>query len=297
VILASSIALSILRLFTVTLGVDTPLLTGVFDYGGRTVVAGGLYALRIGGLAETAGLGLACLAALWTMRVVKPGLAVGILLWLSLCVGLSGGRSLTLGVAAAVLAYLIGPARSRRLRLAVGGAGVFISVLALAYVYGYATQIARILSLQGGLAQQDPARAEVFRILWGYFLSNPLIGKGIGVAGEGLSDAFVAQQVIAGGHSSYISMLGNFGIAGAFFFVVFTFDPLLRSLLHTRRAPSELTHSLVQGLMAFVLIQTTIRAFEYTVGGSGYQDPRMYLVAAVFVVVNSFVQEGKDDAS
>lgn len=295
VLLCASIALSVVRLITVTLAVDTPLLTGVFDYGGRTVVAGGLYALRIGGLAETAGLGLACLAGLWTMRVIKPGQAVGIMLWLLLCVGLSGGRSLTVGVAAAVMAYLLGPARGRRLRVVIGGALVFVAVIGLAYAYGYATQIVRILSLQGGIAQQDPARAEVFRILWGYFLANPLIGKGIGVAGEGLSDAFVAQQVIAGGHSSYVSMLGNFGLVGGFFFVVFTFDPLIRSLGYTRRAPAESTHSLVQGLMAFVLIQTAIRALEYTVGGSGYQDPRMYLVSAVFVVAGSYLMDGVDE--
>lgn len=297
VLLLSSIALSVLRLTTVTLGVDTPLLTGVFDYGGRTVVAGGLYALRIGGLAETAGLGLACLAALWTMRSVKPGVAVGLLLWLLICVGLSGGRSLTLGVGVALMAYLLGPARGSRLRVLMGGAVVFVSVLALTYIYGYATQIVRILSLEGGLAQQDPARAEVFRILWGYFLANPLIGKGIGVAGEALSDAFVAQQVVSGGHSSYVSMLGNFGLVGAYFLLIFTFDPLVRSLLHTRRAPAELTHSLVQGLMAFVLIQTSIRALEYTVGGSGYQDPRMYLVTAVFVVASAYALGEPDDSS
>jgi hypothetical protein len=291
-LLIASIALSVLRIITVTLAIDTPLLTGVFDYGGRTALAGGTLAFRMGGLAETAGLGLACLAALWTMRVVSPRVAVPVLLWLLVCVGLSGGRSLTLGVAAALFAYLVGPGRGRRLSVILGGLLVVGVALAVALSYGYASQIDRLLALEGGIEQQDPARAEIFRIMWGHFLANPLIGKGIGVAGEGLSDAFVAQQVVSGGHSSYVSMLGNFGLAGAFFLWMFVFDPIWRSLHHTRRAPLSQTHTWIQGVMTFVLVQAVIRSIEYVVGGSGYQDPRMHLMAAAFVVVAAAAARG-----
>jgi len=295
VLLAGCVALSVLRLVGVGLGVDTPLMTGVFDYGGRTRLESGVPVLRIGGLAEVATLGLACLAAVWTMRQIKPSTAIILLLWLLACVGLSGGRSLAIGVAFAVLAYLVGPARGRRLRVMVGGALVLGVIVFVAVRYGYSTQIVRILTLQGGIEQQDPARAQIFAILWGYFLENPFIGKGIGVAGEGLSDAFVAAQVVAGGHSSYMSMLGNFGLAGALFIATFVLDPVVRALAHTRRTIAEKIHGLPQGLMTLVLVHAVIKAFEYVAGGSGYRDPSMFIIAAVFVVALSLERRSVDE--
>lgn len=285
VLLVSSLVLAIVRVITFTLGVDTPLMSGVFDYGGRTALAGGAQALRIGGLAETAGLGMACIAALWTMRSIRPGVALPLLLVFLALAGLSGGRSFVVGAGFALFAYLLGPARGRRLVVVIAGAIAVALTVFVAVSYGYANQLARLMALQGGLQAQDPARAEIFRIQWANFLSNPLIGKGIGVVGEGLADSFIAAQVVAGGHASYISMMGNFGLVGLFFICVFALVPLWDSLMFTRRAPSDRTHTWIQGMMTFVLIQSVIRGLEYVVGGSGYQDPRMFLITAVFVVI------------
>jgi len=292
VLLVASIGLAVVRVFTVTIGVDTPLLAGVFDYGGRTALAGGALAFRIGGLAETAGLGLACVAALWTMRAIRPGVALSVLLVLLGLAGLSGGRSFAVGAGFALFAYLLGPARGRRIIVVISGAVAVAVTAAVAISYGYANQITRLLAFEGGLQEQDPARAEIFRIQWENFLSNPLIGKGIGVAGEGLSNSFVAAQVLAGGHASYISMMGNFGLIGLYFIVVFALVPLWDSLAFTRAALPEDAHTWIQGMMTFVLVQSVIRGFEYVVGGSGYQDPRMYLVTALFIVIAAAARGG-----
>lgn len=296
-LLVTSLLLALLRLISVGLDINTPLLAGVFDYGGETRLRDGTPFFRIGGLAETATLGLACLSALWAMRVIKPWSAALTALLLLALVGLSGGRSLAIGVAAALFVYFIGPARGRRMQVILSGAALAGITVFAALRYGYAAQIARILALEGGIAQQDPARAEIFNILWGYFLANPLVGKGIGVAAVGLSDSFVASQVVAGGHSSYMSMLGNFGLAGAFFLTIFLFDPIWRSLARTRAMPGGRVHSLAQGLMAFVLVQFVIRAFEYIVGGSGYRDPSLYIVTALFVVILGIGVDSEPDST
>lgn len=280
-----SAVLAVLRVFTGLSGIDTPLLGGVFDYGGRTSLAGGSYAFRIGGLAESAGLGLASLGALWIMRAVKPSAAVAFLLSFLVAAGLSGGRALTIGLIVAGFAYLVGPVRVGRLRVVIVSAVMLSLAWFTAVMYGFATQINRILALEGGIEQQDPARFKAISVLWQYFLDNPLIGKGIGVAGEGLVDQFVAAQVLAGGHSSYASILGNFGIIGGFFLASFTLVPLVSSFLSTRRTQTEEIHGLFHALMAFVAVQTIVRAIEYVVGGTGYNDPRMYLVTGLYVAV------------
>jgi hypothetical protein len=283
-LLAISLGLLGLRVASYLGEFDTPLVAGTFDYGVETVVSTAVTAARIGGFAEAAGLGLAALGGLWVLGAVRGRTTAALLLVLGAGVLFSGGRSFAVGVLIAAGLAVIVAQRGRRLIVAVSFLVASLAVGFVAGAYGLLGQVGRLLSVGTGLAVADPARYTIMGYMWRYFLENPILGKGIGTSTASLVDEFVVAQTTAGGHSSYWSMLGNFGIAGVVFLGIFLVVPLVGSFIRLRRARrSDASLGPAEGLLMVVLILGAIRTAEYVVSGNGYSDPRLYLSAALYI--------------
>lgn len=201
---------------------------------------------------------------------------------------LSGGRSVFLGLIFAVCVYEFVLIRRQTwsdiLLLAVTGwTGVTIAQSV------FPGQFARITSLAGGLAQQVPDRLVLYKVYWQGFLQSPILGQGIGFKPHMINFVpsllganyvpFFEQQLITGGHGTYLSMLYLFGVLGAavwfglFISVLIAFYKAAKSRLKERSSLG------LWARMGFLFVIGLLPA--YAVGGNGLNEPWFYLLSGV----------------
>jgi hypothetical protein len=289
IILFLSIILGISRIFSYFLQFNIPLVYGTYRYEITYLKTYSGMAHRIGGLSDCAVVGIPALLAL---RYRKP-FQIKHILFLSIfaaLIFLSGGRSASVGISAAVTVYAV---LIDRQKLTWFFSGIFLITLVFAWLIQFdvlSGQLSRLSAYKGGLQVQDPYRWKTFNYMWQSFLNNPLLGKGIGYSKLMISDDFVRDQLKSGGHGSYISILSTFGVGGLFFLVTMLFVSLFRafSVLIQKRIHSDtLNHYLV-----FMVLFLIIRSVENMVGGNGYSDMTLYLLAGSFVGLVQFQKKG-----
>lgn len=280
-ILVFSLILGMVRILSFYLGFDIPFVYGTFRF--EVNFFESLYsgmAFRIGGLSEAAGAGIAALLALqYKKRYKIKHLTIAFIF--AIFVILSGGRAFFVGtmIALAVYAFLID---HRKLAyLFVTSCVIVIGFGWLSHIDLFHGQINRLLALKGGLKHQTPYRWLAYIYMWDIFLEQPVFGKGIGFTTIlPRSSNFIIDQLKAGGHGSYISIMSTFGIGGIFFLCTFLFYPLIQSIkILTGKKFIDPT---LNPALVFLMIILTIMVFEYVVGGNGYTDMRLYFLSGIF---------------
>jgi hypothetical protein len=197
---------------------------------------------------------------------------------------LSGGRAATLGmlVAFSFYCFITG---IKRLGFIISGIILFLCVVWLLINAGVLSgQINRLFDLEGGFREREKYRYLTYQLMWEQFLANPVFGRGIGYFGKGLDNvsAFVFNQLKKGGHSSYMSILCIFGLGGAYFLgtmIISTFVNGVR-LLKDKIISKDLSTG-ERAMTIFALFVVIHNSIEYIVGGNGYSDMKLYMLAGV----------------
>jgi O-antigen ligase len=269
------------------------------DYGS---LYGGI-AFRIGQL-QTFG----PLLVLWALAKIPKGffgriLRIAIVSLGLLAAFLSGGRSNFVGLMLTLPVYAVLLARRR----------IWTEMLWLSGILGIGIiviqstlpgQFERITTAFLSFEQQDPYRTILFDIYWQGFEDSPIFGQGIGsktevlgyAATSALGDAeFFSQQIITGGHGSYLSILFVFGLLGAIPWFGLLTTALIASFRLARDRAEEDSVPGFWSRLTFLYLISILPAFA--VGGNGYDAAWTYLVMGIVAALvtrrNSIVESGQ----
>lgn len=277
-ILWISLFIGYARLVTYLLGVELPLLKGVFDYSELARIG---KAHRIGGLSETATLGISALMALQYRKKWNPQFIIVLCLSLFLMV-MSGGRSSSIGLLAAFYFYFI------MINKKIGPLILFTILLAILMLIFlqfeiFQTQFGRITNIGHGLKVDAPGRYSLFLFQKKIIMSHPFFGKGIGVKYLNKNiPPFVFNQLVGGGHGSYLSILTIFGLYGLTFLITILFGTIVRGIFFIyREYRSSILSKGDSAMICFIVFELIIMSFEFLAGGNGYSNLKVYLLAGI----------------
>jgi hypothetical protein len=266
------------------LGTPLPLLVNVFRYGGQSGLGAGAAADRIGGITEATTIGVAALAALAHVGLAKR-IAVVLGVYFGAMVVVAGGRTYALTILAVIAVY-VAVSSGRRGRAFAGVALVGLLMLFGLQLTKPASQLARLTQLGGHLQILDPYRYSIVTAELHQFALHPLFGKGIGVLPAGRYLDYVAPNLRMGGHSSYASILSNFGLAGGLLLIALLAAPLVVGLMVLKEPPDHDARAKASMAVAmFVIVISVIHVGIYLTGGNGYSDPGLYAVLGLVVAL------------
>ena len=276
-----SLAAGFLRLLTYFLGVELPLLKGTFDYGEMWHKT----AHRIGGLSNAGTLGIAALLGLYHGKKWSFWFFLLLCAFVFLMI-MSGGRSSSVGVAVAFITYILFFQRTKIARSLLVTMIILAAVLLSLQIGLLSGQLGRIVCFEGGFAKQGVGRSEMNKHMWKIFCNNPVMGKGIGRENEDKNiPDFSDKQFFKGGHGAYFSIMSIFGLGGIYFIVVTLFGNIFKALFCSRK--SKLLPEDQPQIVAFIFIYMIIIAFEYTAGGNGYCDMKLFLLSGILAPIIS----------
>jgi O-antigen ligase len=234
-------------------------------------------AVRIGFLEtfSVIGLGLA-IAGVWppwnrtTRLLVVSVFALGLLF--------SGGRAATIGLAVAVILFLVLTRRGVHLVLL---SCLVLGLLLMPWTLSTIPQVKRFTetgSTLGDTSWND--RAYIYGVSMREFAKNPIFGTGIGhvvpVVGETPVDVlFLEEQLRFGGHGAYAAVLKNLGLAGFLPFV----GMLVWSLRRLGSAVSSRPYS-PERVPSFLFILLVSLAIGAIMGGNG-SEPLLFVTLAL----------------
>jgi len=243
---------------------------------------------RIGGLSEVAILGITIsLALLYKKRwkLIFIFIFIGFLMLLFF----SGGRAAFFGTLLALALYVVLINRKYFFHL------VFLLLILIA-IYNIITlfvplpnQLNRLFAIKGGFARQDLYRYHTFIYYWEIFKEYPIFGKGIGylkyLAISGSPNAgFLSDQLMSGGHGSYLSILCTFGIGGIFFLTVILFGSIYYSYRIFKKDIGAQDNA---KLALFAFLYLIILSIVFIPGGSGYNNMGLWFLSGMIAGINS----------
>ena len=300
-----SIFLGVIRIVTFFLNINIPLLAGTFKYNPGAIRRFGGIAFRIGGLSRVTEVGL---GALFALNYLTGRNRLLLIITFFIFVFMSGGRTLMMGFIAAIVAYsLFFYKRNIFYLLVVSGIAVIL-LLIFAPEKFIEGQLARITAFSGGLQQQSKERYTAWMLQYRNFLNNPFWGIGvmpyegfIHVTNPKFIDRIRAMLSLGGGHGSYISILGTFGVGGIFYLLTMTLGGIILSFRKVKQYMDE--DAFLAGLAIFTLVNLIVKSIYYTTAFNGVSDSSLFLVvgiiASVKVIENKIIAEefeyGYDD--
>lgn len=296
VIIYFSLIFGIIRIFAYFMNFDTPLLSGTFNYNPRGGTKYGGVAYRIGGLSDVASIGISALVALYYLTK-KFNVYATIIFFIVLF--LSGGRTVLVGLSVSVVIYSLFFMQKNLLYivLIVGFTGIIIFLVAPdKLIQG---QLGRLSSFQGGVEQQDKGRYMTYRLSLENFMENPIFGKGIReyegyiTATNSKEVSFIRNQLFSGGHGSYITILGTFGIGGILYLGLMVFGGIILSFFKIR--DYFYSNPYLAALSTFVFIMLIIKSIIYITEQNGISDPSLFYLTAIVSAIR--VLENKDFTS
>ncbi|MEW6601407.1 MAG: O-antigen ligase family protein [Nitrospirota bacterium] len=300
-----------LRLAGYFLQFNIPFFGGNFDFNGD------LYKdfTRIGGLMEMSVLGIAVCLTLYSKNNwgVKH---ITLLVLFLILLFFSGARGGFMGVLLMFLVYLTFISSRYFMPLTillVLFAGSYVMFLQNAELPG---QVKRLTALEGGIKKQDKYRKQAYETLMERFMENPVFGKGIGISGElsgGAMSALVQEdeamqqgktkkdenepakelqmkssriskedlQKLAGfrgGHGSYMSIIGLYGIGGLIYFLIMLYGSIYFAF-KVFRGHSAFDREAKLALFAFLYL--TARTLIYIPEGTGYDSMELWFIAGM----------------
>jgi hypothetical protein len=285
ILLYFSLLIGVIRLLGFFMGFDIPFMYGVFRYNLEASSAFGGTTLRLSGLDIAGYCGAFSLLAL---RQSKHGIRtfwfVVLLLIFTVFIFLHAGRTTALCYLLALFYYgvFIEGVSMKKILSAV--AVVILLVISLQFLPEdiFRGQLNRMTALSGGVqGQYASRRGYVFATFVEEFLDHPIFGRGIRPVTIGRADRntnFIQMQLSDGGHGSYYSMLGLFGLGGIFFLGVFLFLTLAKThlILVRNKGPNR-------EIIVFIALFLVYKLLAYYTSGKGYNDYSLYLLVGIFV--------------
>ncbi len=292
-----SVFLGVVRIVTYFLDINIPLLAGTFKYNPGAIRRFGGIAFRIGGLSRVTEVGL---GALFALNYLTGKNRLPLIITFFIFVFMSGGRTLMMGFVAAVMAYSLFFFKKNIFYIFVVTGIAIILLLIFAPEKFIEGQLARITAFSGGLQQQSKERYTAWMLQYRNFLNNPFWGIGvtpyegfIHVTNPKFLDRIRAMLSLGGGHGSYISILGTFGIGGIFYLLTMTLGGIILAFRKIKLYMEE--DAFLSALAIFVLINLIIKSIYYTTAFNGVSDASLFLVvgiiASVRVIENKIAEE------
>ena len=287
VLIAISVVIGVVRIITFFLSINIPVLAGTFKYNPGAIRRFGGIAFRIGGLSRVTEVGL---GALFALNYLTGKNRLFLIITFFVFVFMSGGRTLMIGFVAAVMVYsMFFYKRNIFYFLVVAGLAIIL-LLIFAPEKFIEGQLARITAFSGGLQQQSKERYTAWMMQYRNFMNNPFWGIGvtpyegyIHVTNPKFIERIRAMLSLGGGHGSYISILGTFGIGGIFYLLTMTLGGIILAFKKVRLYMEE--DAFLAALAIFVLINLIIKSVYYTTAFNGISDPSLFLVVGIIASV------------
>ena len=291
VIIYTSLGIGLLRLIAFFLSFNIPFLSGLYNYGDASSHFGGV-AIRLGGLTEVAGYGIAALLA---KHYLVDKLNTILLIIFTLFLFMSGGRTYLVGLSFAVFLYSILFAQKYIVYSTFMILIVVILIVLLVPTEVLEGQINRLTAFKGGIKGQDMHRFIIYKLYINNFLDNPLFGKGIGPYKgfipplKSLQVDFIRRQQFSGGHGSYLSMLSTFGIGGILYLITMIFGGI--SLAFKKIKAYKDTNPKLTTMLIFAFILLVAKSIYYITSYNGLQDFSLLLLVGVVASVRAIENE------
>ena len=297
ILLAISLILGVLRIFSHFLDFQIPLLSGAFNYGGE--YEGGALksqyggtAFRLGGLSEVVILGIPSFFALY---LFKKKVNFLFLILLLLFLFLSGGRTVMIGTffSIIVFSFLFLPKNFIYIIFAGGLFFILASIfLPDSFLQG---QTGRLTTLNAGnFMGQDASRGWKWMFYLDNFSKNPFWGRGISIYQEYIppsditSVEFVKYELVSGGHGSYFSLLSTFGLGGITYFIIMLFGGIVLSFRKIKQHLNLNPGKTAIAVFTFMLL--LIKVFDFITALNGLGVPILFytvgLVTSLRVLQN-----------
>ena len=285
-----SLLIGFLRITAFVFKFDLPFFANIYNYGAGTQIYGGM-ALRLGGLSEVAGFGIAALLA---KHYLTQEINIYLVIIFIMFVFFSGGRTFLVGLSFAFFVYSI--FFEKRYVVYVTFLLLIVAVLIVFFLPEEILegQIARITAFQGGIKGQDMHRFITYKLYINNFLDNPLFGKGIGPYKgfipplKSIQVDFIRHQQFSGGHGSYLSILSTFGIGGLFYLLVMVLGGII--LAYRKIKKYFIDNSILAAISIFSFFLLLIKSIIYITGYNGLKDFSLFflvgLVASIRVIEN-----------
>lgn len=278
-IIITSITLGFLRIASFLWGFSIPFMPKGFEYGDTSTQYGGL-AYRLGGLGDLTIVGI---SALFADFYKKQKFNIFYTFSLLLIQFMSGGRTILVGIILAVSLYSTFFLKRVFAYLFIFGSISVIAFILIVPERVIEGQINRMTAFQSGIDREKNSRIAGYYIFFDSFKKDPFFGKGISeyrgmiIIKDEIQRAFVRSLAFAGGHGSYFSVLGIFGITGLLYFLLMVFGGIIisyKKLKYYFQINSSLTV-----LSTFCFMFFVMESVSYIAGGSGID------VASLFFVV------------
>jgi len=285
ILLFFSLFIGFARIISFFLGFDLPFMYGVFRYNPESSEEFGGLTLRLSGLDIAGYCGTFSLLALrQSKHAVKTLWFIPLLTVFTIFIFLHAGRTSAICYVLALFYYGVFIEGIDTKKLLAGFALIIVLVVSLQFLPEdiYRGQLGRITAISGGIqGQYADRRGYVFRTFMNEFYDHPLFGRGIRPVNIGRADrntAWIQQMLSDGGHGSYHSMLGLFGLGGAFFLAIFLFLTLGKThfILNRPRAPDR-------EIFVFIMLLMIYKLLYFYTSGKGYTDYGLYFLAGIFV--------------
>jgi O-Antigen ligase len=293
VLLNTTLFIGFIRVFTFYFQLNTPLLSGLFQYNSGAMAEASGVAYRFSGLDYAATIGIPALFALY---VYKGKLNIFALVILFVFLFLSGGRTIMMGALVAIIIFSFLFLPKNFIYLIVGGCIVFllsIIILPQTFLEG---QLSRFSTLkEKSFMGQDAWRGMAWYLYFKNFVDHPVFGKGITEFSgfiyspiKGTED-FARHQLFAGGHGAYFSLLSTFGIGGIIYFIIVLWGGIILSFRKIRQYVAYKQDRTAIAVFCFMIL--IIIAVNSITGSNGFDIPYLYysvgLVCSLKVLENS----------
>ena len=293
VILNITFIIGIIRIFTFYFSRNTPLLSGLFQYNSGAMSEGSGVAYRFSGLDYAATIGIPALFALY---VYKAKLNMFALIILFVFVFLSGGRTIMIGILFAIIIFSFMFLPRNFVYLIVGGGILFLLAfifLPHSFLEGQAGRLSTLK--EKGFMGQDAWRGMAWYLYFKNFSAHPIFGKGISEYSgfiystvTGTKD-FARQQLFAGGHGAYFSLMSTFGIGGIVYFIIVLWGGIILSFKKIRRYLQVDQDKTAISVFCFMLL--IITSVNSITGSNGFDMPYLYysvgLICSIKILENN----------
>lgn len=295
IILYTSLVIGVIRIFTYFFNIETPFLAGTFKYNpeAETQIGNQGVAYRFGGLADAVVIGVPALFSYYTIRGKFNFFA-----FILLCsfMFISGGRTLMIGTVFTIIIFSFLFFPKNFIYLIVTGGLIFIILALFAPQSLLEGQFNRLLNLSGGgFGGQDEWRGLAWKLYLDNFLAHPIFGKGVNIYSGFIysthsgAEEFARQQLFAGGHGAYISILSTYGLGGITYFLILVFGGVYLSF---RKIKQYLNFdSYKTAIAVFIFMILLIKSIEFITGGNGLSEATILffvvgLIASLTVLQN-----------
>jgi len=285
ILLFFSLFIGVVRLLGFFRGFNIPFMYGSFRYNLEASTALGEVTLRLSGLDFAGYCGTFSLLALKQTRyALKTIWFVLLLIVFTMFIFMNAGRTLAISYLLALFYYAVFIEGIDIRKVFSGVVLIILLVISLQFLPDEILrgQISRITDLSGGVqGQYEHRRGYVYDAFMEAFYDNPVFGRGIRPVSIGRADRntmFIQQMLSDGGHGAYYSMLGLFGLGGAFFLAIFLFLTLVKChLIITRNKGPD------REIFVFIMLFLVLKILIFYTGGKGYNDYALYSFAGIFV--------------